>query len=120
MRKEGHFYYRIYNFVEKCFFYKVKNIFRKRLCAWRNFKNIFSRPLFTIIFRPKIVFLDTDSILRVNTMYEISQVRRVNKVGTIFSLVGIGCTDLPIRPPPNPGSYGPAMLVGVPHSSPPS
>ena len=35
----------------------------KRPCAWRNFKNIFSRPLFTIIFRPKILILDTYSIL---------------------------------------------------------
>ena len=33
-------------------------------------RSIFSRPLFTIIFRPKIVFLDTDSILRVKTMYK--------------------------------------------------
>ena len=32
------------------------------------FQNIFSRPLFT--FRPKIVFLDTDSILMVKTMYD--------------------------------------------------
>ena len=40
------------------------------VCAWRNFKNIFPRPLFTIIFRPKSVFLDTDSILRVKTMYD--------------------------------------------------
>ena len=38
--------------------------------AWRNLKNVFSRPLFTNIFRPKIVILDTDSILRVKTMYE--------------------------------------------------
>ena len=38
--------------------------------AWRDFKINFSIPLFTIIFRPKMVFLDTDSILRVNTMYE--------------------------------------------------
>ena len=38
--------------------------------AWKNFKDIFSRPLFTVIFRPKIVFLDTDSILRVKTIYE--------------------------------------------------
>ena len=38
--------------------------------AWRDFKIIFSRPLFTIIFRPKFVFLDTDSNLRVNPMYE--------------------------------------------------
>ena len=42
----------------------------KSLHAWRNFKNIFSRPPFTIIFRPRIVFLNTDSILRVKTMYE--------------------------------------------------
>ena len=46
------------------------------------FQNIFSRPLFTIIFRQKIVILGTDSILRVKTMYESayesgSQVRRV-------------------------------------------
>ena len=40
------------------------------LLAWRDFKIIFSRPLFNIIFRPKIVFLDTDSILKVKTMYE--------------------------------------------------
>ena len=40
------------------------------LPAWRDFKINFSIPLFTIIFRPKIVFLDTDSILRVKTMYE--------------------------------------------------
>ena len=40
------------------------------LPAWRDFKINFSRPLFTIIFRPKIVFLDTDSILRVKTMYK--------------------------------------------------
>ena len=40
------------------------------LPAWRDFKINFSRPLFTIIFRPKMVFLDTDSILRVKMMYE--------------------------------------------------
>ena len=39
-------------------------------CAWTNFKNIFSRPLFTIIFSEKIEFMDTDSILRVKTMYD--------------------------------------------------
>ena len=43
--------------------YEVKKIFRKRRCAWRNFKNIFSRPLFIIIFRPKILILGTYSIL---------------------------------------------------------
>ena len=40
------------------------------LPGWRDFKINFSRPLFTIIFRPKMVFLDTDSILRVKPMYE--------------------------------------------------
>ena len=40
------------------------------LPAWRDFKVNFSRPLFTIIFRPKMVFLDTDSILKVKLMYE--------------------------------------------------
>ena len=38
--------------------------------AWRDFKINFSIPLFTIIFRPKKVFLDTDSILKVKPMYE--------------------------------------------------
>ena len=33
------------------------------LPAWRDFKINFSRPHFTIIFRPKNLFLDTDSIL---------------------------------------------------------
>ena len=40
------------------------------LPAWRDFKINFSRPLFTIIFKPKMVFLNTDPILRVKTMYE--------------------------------------------------
>ena len=31
--------------------------------AWRNFKNIFSRPLFTIIFRPEMVKFYPYSIL---------------------------------------------------------
>ena len=43
---------------------------KKGKVAWRNFKNLFSRPLFTIIFRQKIVFLDTGLILRVRTIYE--------------------------------------------------
>ena len=34
------------------------------------FQNYFSRPLFTIIFRPKIVILDTDFILTVKMTYE--------------------------------------------------
>jgi len=44
------------------------------LPTWRDFKINFSRPLFTVIFRPKIVFLNADSILRVKTMYESVEV----------------------------------------------
>ena len=40
------------------------------LPAWRDFKINFSRPLFIIIFGPKIVFLVTDSNLRVKPMHE--------------------------------------------------
>ena len=34
------------------------------------FRFFFSKPLFTIIFRPKFVLLDTDAILKVKTIYE--------------------------------------------------
>ena len=40
------------------------------VCAWRNFKNIFPRPLFTIIFRPKILSFVTSSILTGQTKVE--------------------------------------------------
>ena len=43
-------------------FYEVKKIFQERLSAWRNFKVIFSKPLLTIIFMPKMLKLDTYSI----------------------------------------------------------
>ena len=36
--------------------------------AWRNFKNISSRPLFTIIFRPEMLKFDPYSILTGDTM----------------------------------------------------
>ena len=36
--------------------------------AWRNFKNIFSRPLFTIIFRPEMLIFHPYSILTGDTM----------------------------------------------------
>ena len=36
--------------------------------AWRNFKNIFSRPLFTIIFRPEMLKFDPYFILAGETM----------------------------------------------------
>ena len=56
--QKGHFYYLIYNFVIKPPFYEVKNIFRKRLCAWRDFIKKNYRPLFAIIFKPNILILD--------------------------------------------------------------
>ena len=40
------------------------------ISAWRNFKIIFSRPLFIIIFRPKISFFVTYSILTGDTRVE--------------------------------------------------
>ena len=40
------------------------------LTAWRDYKIIFSRPLFTIVFRTKNIFLDTCFILSVKTIYE--------------------------------------------------
>ena len=46
------------------------------LPAWRDFKINFSRPLFTIIFRPKMVFLDRFHF-EGKTHVRISQVRRV-------------------------------------------
>ena len=36
--------------------------------AWRNFKNIFSRPFFTIIFRPEMLIFHPYSILTGDTM----------------------------------------------------
>ena len=61
MREDGYFYYWICDFGH---FYEV----RKIVSCMEEFQEDFSRPLFT--FRPKIVFLDTDSILRVQMMYE--------------------------------------------------
>ena len=63
---------------ETTFFYfikvpKITNSVMKittYLPAWRDFKINYSRLFFTIIFGPNMVFLDTDSILRVKTMYE--------------------------------------------------
>ena len=64
MREDSYFYYWICDFGH---FYEVRE---SSLPHGGISKIFFSRPLFTIIFRPKIVFLDTDSILRVKTMYE--------------------------------------------------
>ena len=38
------------------------------MSAWRNFKNIFSRPLFTITFRPEMLKFHPYSILTGDTM----------------------------------------------------
>ena len=75
MRKECHFSKMIFvtEFVIFCKnspFYELVLILPQRLCEWRNFKNNFSRSLFTIIFRPKIVILDTYSILSRYTKYK--------------------------------------------------
>ena len=48
--------------------------------AWLSKK--ISRPLFTINFRPKIVFFDTNSILRVKMMYESVKSDVLSKKGT--------------------------------------
>ena len=56
---------------------------KKNLPAWRDFQINFSRPLFTIIFRPKIVFLDTDSILRVKTTVEWQGYSVLNILGPL-------------------------------------
>ena len=61
--------------IEKCSFdqkYKFSNK-NDMVCAWRNFKNIFPRPLFTIIFRPKILFFVTYSILTGQTSTRADQ-----------------------------------------------
>ena len=54
------------NFDQK---YKFSNK-NKMVSAWRNFKNIFSRPLFTIIFRPEMLIFYPYSILTGNTRVE--------------------------------------------------
>ena len=54
------------NFDQK---YKLSNK-NDMVCAWRNFKYTFPRPLFTIIFRPKILFFITYSILTGQTKVE--------------------------------------------------
>ena len=38
-----------------CAFLCSKSIYQKTACAWRNFKIFFSRPLFTTIFKTKMV-----------------------------------------------------------------
>ena len=66
-------YYAMVNLLQFCGnspFYKVIKILQKRLCAWRNFKIIFSRPLFIIKFRTKRLFSAPYSILTRYTKVE--------------------------------------------------
>ena len=55
--------------------------------AWRNFKNIFSRPLFTIIFRPEMLKFHPYSILTGDTMvgFVIFGVLRKNSITYLYS-----------------------------------
>ena len=53
--------------------------------AWRNFKNIFSRPLFTIIFRTGILKFHPYSILTVDTMVEFVIFCVLSKVQEFFT-----------------------------------
>ena len=64
MQEDSYFYYWICDFGH---FYEVRE---SSLPHGGISKRFFPRPLFTIIIRPKMVFLDTDSILRVKTVYE--------------------------------------------------
>ena len=61
------------------------------LSAWRDFKISFSRPLFTMIFSPKLMFLVTDSISRLKTMtvpqLPIYSMLKVGKSQKYFFLV---------------------------------
>ena len=43
---------------------------RFKVSAWRNFKNIFPRPLFIIIFRPEMLIFHPYSILTLDTRIE--------------------------------------------------
>ena len=56
------------NFDQKCKFSNKNNMGS----AWRNFKNIFSRPLFIIIFRPEMLKLHPYFILTGDTRVEFA------------------------------------------------
>jgi len=55
------------------------------LPTWRDFKLNFSRPLFTVIFRRKIVFFNTDSFLRVKTMYDSVKIVLIRHLKITFN-----------------------------------
>ena len=64
-----------------------KSIYQKTACEWRNFKIIFSTPLFIIIFRTKILFSGPYSILTGHTKVE-SVVYQVLSLYCSFQLTG--------------------------------
>jgi hypothetical protein len=57
--------------------------------AWRNIKNNCSRPLFIIIFKPKIVVLDPNFILRVKTMHESVKEDFIFKISTVYKQISV-------------------------------
>ena len=67
------------------------------MSAWRNFKNIFSRPLFIIIFRPEMLNFHTYSILTGDTRVEFVIYRVLNMhqifVSSILVISGTVQTD---------------------------
>ena len=76
--------------------------------AWRNFKNIFSRPLFTIIFRPEMLKFHPYSILTGDTMVRFvifcviidvpEMFRPANKIATkITDLAARSCAQPKIQ-----------------------
>ena len=57
--------------------------------TWRNFKNIFSRPLFTIIFRPEMLKFHLYSILTRQTMARFV-IYSVLRMAFIYSVLILG------------------------------
>ena len=57
--------------------YKISNK-NNKVSAWRNFKNIFPRPLFIINFRPEMLKFHTYSILTGDTRVEFVIYRLLN------------------------------------------
>ena len=79
--------------LEKRSFYQKYKFSNKNdmVCAWRNFKNIFSKPLFTIIFRPNILSFVTYSILTGRTKVEFV-IYWVLKATVLYSILSnINC-----------------------------
>ena len=79
--------------------------------TWRNFKNIFSRPLFTIIFRSKMLKFHPYSILTRETMVEFV-------IYCLLIFVDYFCFCSSFNICKNLGSHGnlgpPSLLTGAP------